>query len=529
MGMELAFKMTDLIPSEYGLSVIKGVLGIAFEVMIEYPKNRLTPSQTAKKRQENRNKILEAFESIPGSILSINLACGLLKPTEADEKLRQDFHVTLLNRMPELVDILLGKPAWYVRVRSHMTFKIRETMKVDEILSEWNNYIATLKERVSRMRDRLWSEVAYHSAEAHQLGTQANTKLDKFSNRFDEIQSIIVALGPAIVAAMKTEFGNEFRKMERAIQANELGAKAQTLLLYGFEELEYANNQTVNASYYSHASSSQGDTQPPQIEPCTLITQLELLGLLRVSPSSALADLDFILQQASRYPEWSLRQIWWLTKMDEFVNWYHGPQSSLLLADGFLDCASSDTITPMSILDASFILNLRRNASRIVLSFFADLYDSHDAQEDPNVTGPSGLIRSLIAQLLSHESLPDPDLGFLTHEWIEACRDDDLKALCELFKQLVLQVPPGMQVFCVLDGLVIYEDHHTWGRQIDYVAALFEHIVRSTRHPDTPGFKALFTFANRSLQISDRVDRSLDVWGHAPLTAHHMDGMPLMI
>lgn len=32
MGMELAFKMTDLIPSEYGLSVIKGVLGIAFEV-----------------------------------------------------------------------------------------------------------------------------------------------------------------------------------------------------------------------------------------------------------------------------------------------------------------------------------------------------------------------------------------------------------------------------------------------------------------------------------------------------------------
>ena len=32
MGMELAFKMTDLIPSEYGLSVIKSVLGIAFEV-----------------------------------------------------------------------------------------------------------------------------------------------------------------------------------------------------------------------------------------------------------------------------------------------------------------------------------------------------------------------------------------------------------------------------------------------------------------------------------------------------------------
>lgn len=124
-----------------------------------------------------------------------------------------------------------------------MTFKINETVKVDEILAEWNRYIASLKERVSRMRDRLWSEVAHHSAEAHKLGTQANRKLDNFGTRFDEIQSIIVALGPAIIAAMKTEFGNEFRKMEHAIQANEIGAKAQTLLLYGFEELEYGNGQ----------------------------------------------------------------------------------------------------------------------------------------------------------------------------------------------------------------------------------------------------------------------------------------------
>ncbi|KAI9038145.1 fungal specific transcription factor domain-containing protein [Aspergillus affinis] len=451
-----------------------------------------SPGQTAKKRKENRDKILEAFESIPESILSINLACGLLKPTEADEK-------------------------------------FRETLKVDEILSEWNNYISTLKERVTQMRDRLWSEVAYHSAEAHRLGTQTNTKLDTFGNR-------IVALGPAIIDAMKTEFGNEFRKMERAIQANEVGARAQTLLLYGFEELEQANSQTggldahrfgnVEANYNSYAfvpNGIQGEPSPAQIEPCAIITELELLGLLRVPPSSALEDLDFTLQQSNRFPESLLRQVWWLTNMDEFVSWYHGPESSLLIADGYLDTVPSEMITLISIFAASFILNLVRNPTRIVLYFFAGLYNGDDAHENPDISGLCGLARNLIAQLLSHEGLPEPDLSFLTYEWIDACRDDDLKALGELFKQLILQVPRGIQVFCIVDGLVIYEDHHTWGRQIDYVAALFQNMAINTGFHDTPVFKALFTYANRSLQISDRVDRFPDIWGHAALATHQMD------
>lgn len=65
--------------------------------------------QTAKRRSENRDRILEAFESIPETILMINSSCACLESTAEDEKLRNDFYCELVKRMPELIDILLGK------------------------------------------------------------------------------------------------------------------------------------------------------------------------------------------------------------------------------------------------------------------------------------------------------------------------------------------------------------------------------------------------------------------------------------
>ncbi|KAE8150937.1 hypothetical protein BDV25DRAFT_103683 [Aspergillus avenaceus] len=522
MGLDLAFKMTDVIPEEYGLGVIKGVLGIMFE------------------RIENRAKILEAFESIPETILTINFSCSLLNPTAEDEKLRQEFHSTLVKRMPELIDILLGKPAWYQRLKGYMTFKIRETLTVDEILAEWKQYISTLNERVMRMRDRLRREIAYHSAEAHQLGVQANNKLDVFGNRFDEIQSTVIALGPAIMAAMQRDLGGRLNKLERALEARDTGAEAQTILFHEFQELEAKNrlcdirihNMQEEIDSLSHEnqalrlSTSQLYVEPPCAEPQAIVTPLELLGLIGVSPQAALEDLEFVLLQSERHTERSLGQVRWLTRMDEFVQWYHESRSCILLVDGYVERQRTDSIAPTSVFDANLVLSLVRNASRIVLYFFAGRYS--DDLESP-LSGPSGLVRSLITQLLSHEKFRQPDLSFLTEEWLEGCRTGDIRALCELLKQLFLQVPADMQVYCVLDGLVVYEYVPRWEDEIDYVAALFQHLVQETRIAETPVVKTLMTFAYKSLQISDRVERFPRIWTHAALAAGYVDSMPMMM
>lgn len=133
--------------------------------------------------------------------------------------------------------IILG----FQRVKSYMTLKFGETYKIDEILSEWNQYISVLEKRVMQMRDRLQSEIAYHSAEAHRMGLRTYNKLGAFDSRFDEIESMIVSLGPAIMTLMQNEFEKKLQQLARSIQAQSLGAQAQTFLLQGWQNLEFAD------------------------------------------------------------------------------------------------------------------------------------------------------------------------------------------------------------------------------------------------------------------------------------------------
>lgn len=118
--------------------------------------------------------------------------------------------------------IFLGISVWLTsfvvlglqRVKGYLTLKIRETCKVDEILSEWNQYIAGLKNRVMRMKDRLHSKTAYHSAEAHRVVVTYN-RVDTFDSRFDEIESMILGMGPAIMTLVQKEFGKRLLQLER--------------------------------------------------------------------------------------------------------------------------------------------------------------------------------------------------------------------------------------------------------------------------------------------------------------------------
>lgn len=229
----------------------------------------------------------------------------------------------------------------------------------------------------------------------------------------------------------------------------------------------------------------------PHTESYAIITQLELLGILQVGPSAATENLKFILQQSNRKTDLSLRQVWWLNHMNEFINWYHKAQSSILLVDGYLDHMPSDRISPLSIFNSSFILKFVQSPSRIMLFFFSGLYDGEGLERDRNFQGPSGLVRSLIAQLLCNESFSQPDLSFLTTDWIEACEMNDIKALCQLFKCLVFQIPTDMQLFCILDELAVYECDPRWSDEIDYVAALFQHITLITGRGDKPVVKTL--------------------------------------
>ncbi|KAI8222392.1 hypothetical protein K4K56_010017 [Colletotrichum sp. SAR 10_98] len=66
-------------------------------------------SKATKAHDENRNKIAETFETVPDSILTINMAFDLLDPDPADMKVQTEAVSMLLEDLPALIKILLGE------------------------------------------------------------------------------------------------------------------------------------------------------------------------------------------------------------------------------------------------------------------------------------------------------------------------------------------------------------------------------------------------------------------------------------
>ncbi|XRM38367.1 hypothetical protein ABZX51_001789 [Aspergillus tubingensis] len=494
-GLGMLAPLKDAIPDEYGLSVVKGVLGLVFE--------------TAKRGVENRAKILEAFETVPETVLTIQTAYNYLNPTADDEEL------------------------WYRKVTESLTLRIRETLTVDQVLSDWNRYLITIKERLERMKVKITAATAYHSSESHRLGLEANTNIQTLHTELQGARSDIKDL----VTEVKKQVGAEYREVF-AFQKEQSGAQAMTELLYEFKALckesreqyevqqgqifllqrAYSDlaheNEALQSSLSLSSTNSRDSTS-------TTITPIELLGILGVSPHTAVQDLETVLQEGSRFKSSYLGRVRWLAKTDEFTEWLRAPQSSLLLVDGRLDTNPAIMVTPMSIFVSTFIYSLISSPDCLPLFFFASLHD--DQEENLELSGPTGMMRSLITQLLFSDKLDTPSLQFLGRGFLNACESNNIKALCELFRRLILQVPPNIQVICILDGTAAYEKEPVTGEEIDYVAALFQRLVEDSVDADSVRLKVLFTFANQSLQISDRVDMYPDVWRYASLAAGHVD------
>ncbi|GLA53807.1 hypothetical protein CBS147343_6910 [Aspergillus niger] len=517
-GLGMLSPLKDVIPDEYGLSIVKGVLGLVFE--------------TAKRGVENRAKILQAFETVPETVLTIQTAYNYLNPTADDEELCREFCRTLVRTLPGLLDVLLKRQPWYRKVTESLTLKIRETLTVDQVLSDWNRYLATIKERLERMKVKITAATAYHSSESHRLGLEANTNIQTLHTELQGARSDIKDL----VTEVKKQVGAEYREVF-AFHKEQSGAKAMTELLHEFKALckesreqyevqqgqifllqrAYSDLAHENEALQSTISLSSTNSRDSA---STTVTPIELLGILGVSPHTAAQDLEIVLQEGSKFRSSYLGRVRWLARTDEFTEWLRSPQSSLLLVDARLDTSPAIMVTPMSIFVSTLIYSLISSPDCLPLFFFASL---HDEDGDRELSGPTGMMRSLITQLLFSDKLATPSLQFLGRGFLNACESNNIKALCELFRRLILQIPPNVQVICLLDGTAAYETGSLTGEEIDYVAALFQRLVEDSVETDSMRLKVLFTFANQSLQISDRVDMYPDVWRYASLAAGHVD------
>jgi hypothetical protein len=139
-----------------------------------------------------------------------------------------------------------------------------------------------------------------------------------------------------------------------------------------------------------------------------------------------------------------------------FKDWLASPRSTALVIKG--NATNLDgLITAMSFLAAHVInsVNAVSKSQMICLHWFTSEHISARGSD----TNVQAIIRSLIGQLVSlYEGF---DLYFIKRSTAQAIRDyNDLEVLCNVFDELIVQIPRKSTVFCVIDSLARLEYNH---------------------------------------------------------------------
>lgn len=191
--------------------------------------------------------------------------------------------------------------------------------------------------------------------------------------------------------------------------------------------------------------------------------------------------------------------------------------SRSLLVNGNEDTARADGISPLSLVSAE-LSRLSESAGAaeapvFVLNYFC-------AEHCPSLLFPSleasaaGLMVSLIGQLVSQmkDKGMTVDLSFMAEKNWRRLERFDVKALCNIFKKLTKQLPPGGMLLCILDEIYLYESREN----VEYVVWFLAGLAEKQRY-NRAAFKLLVTcriramgfakyFVQSTLDLDDDVD-----------------------
>lgn len=176
---------------------------------------------------------------------------------------------------------------------------------------------------------------------------------------------------------------------------------------------------------------------------------------MRYDQISPVLDIERCLELADEMDPSAIDRASWVTGSEEFRSWLgESTNSRSMLINGNSD--PLENTSPLSLLCAHLTHLFVAAKPVIVVSYFCGLHMDLMADDRANA---QGMMISLIGQLLlqgRHKNIPI-DLSFLAHKKLQLLAGDDLKALCNIFRDLVIQLPQHRILFCVIDGVSLYE------------------------------------------------------------------------
>ena len=230
--------------------------------------------------------------------------------------------------------------------------------------------------------------------------------------------------------------------------------------------------------------------------PKTLISQQQLVNILAVDPERAVHDSQLTIRQGMSLDPSSHGSAYTLLRNLNFEIWLKSGETRVLLVDGNSPSALASRTSPISLICATLVQSLADVQPVICVHFFCGL---HTSWNDP-LSGPMGLMRSLISQLLFIQNF---DLSFINSR---IHRDQiyayDLEHLCELFQTLLHQISIDTVVFCVIDGVSLYER----SERMEETCFVVDKLREITESPALNAiFKLLLTSPGRSRYIKNYI------------------------
>ncbi|OCK81050.1 hypothetical protein K432DRAFT_327052 [Lepidopterella palustris CBS 459.81] len=530
----------DLIPGDYGATVLTGGLKVIF--------------MAAGQMAENREKILQAFVDIPDILGSTQEKREIFR---SDKRLREcaiDLYTTLLSAIGELIDSLL-EPS-YKKFSKAFWKGSRAGKSIDEVLSRVQSSANIFHNRVDNIRDEKIEDTHKKVTSTEKQATVirdvvTGTKIAVKENKVEvvkvgnavkdvgnQVESSKVAMTRAVrgvgnqveevnqtskkIEGGVRDAGNKLTNLEGAVNGGFQGVSGkideiqemQKLMLasmeadglnaktglYHFLTDRIKDLESINKRLRKKLKGERGQA----MSSASFITVDHLLEVLDethmgVLPHmKAIKDLDHMLRQGQNFDNASQSQAGSLLHTYQFTDWFSSEYSEILLVDGNTNSIGTGRTSPMSFLCATLVMSLVKKPSAISLHFFCG---QHMASNDP-LLGPNGLVRSLIMQLImSGKPLL---LNFVNStEYYHALKNQDLDALCHTFQQLVKQVPPETTVYCIVDGISLYE-REDMRKDLWFLVEKLKQIIQDDRLQFS--FKLLMTNPQASRYTTNQVD-----------------------
>lgn len=219
-------------------------------------------------------------------------------------------------------------------------------------------------------------------------------------------------------------------------------------------------------------------------------------------------DLSNTLRKHHCFGDEALAQPAYLINVERFRQWLVESRSDILLVDAHVGSEMSGSISPMSVFCATLVQSLLERSrlthesgrAEVVLFFFCGLHRSRQS----DLEGPSGLIRSLLGQLLLSWPKEWPLYNDSMPSLLEIKAGNTEAAvplMARMFQELVSTLPLGTIIYCVVDDISAF-DTELWGRLrgLEVIIDCLRKLVGppGTRHTNEAYLKVVMTSANGS-------------------------------